>query len=274
MSRLLAVFTLIILGAAACSTNPQGPPGKDIIPPDDLVDLLSDLHYYDGVISHYNDIIDNGDTIDFYAEIFSKHGVDKLRFERSMNYYAFDPVNFERMYEQVVEKLNRRQSELSAITRDDPETFEPENIWNMKRNWSFPEDGANELINVDVPVEGPGIYTFSAQIRMQPQDFSENPRITLWFWYDDGTEEGYRDYFEEERINKDGRIRNYSMTKELSDTNVTRLRGKVLNHSNPDSIWVKHADVYNIKLEYQKIPLSEDPDPDPDQVEQMNRNNF
>ncbi len=254
MSRLLVIFSLILIVVAACSTNPLGPPGKDIIPPDDLVNLLTDLHYFDGVISHHNDILDKSDSIDYYSEIFSKHGVDRIQFEKSMNYYAFDPANFERMYEQVVEKLNRRQSELSAITREDPEAFETENIWDRKSNWSFPDDGANELIDVDVAVEGPGIYTFSAQIRMQPQDFSENPRITLWFWYDDGTEEGYRDYFDEERITKDGRLRNYSITKELTDTNVTRLRGKILNHSNPDSIWVKHADVYNIKLEYQNMP--------------------
>ncbi len=258
MSRIFFILFLALL-ATACSTNPKGPRGKDIIPPEELIDLLADLHYYDGIITHHNDMIDNrdSDSIDLYAEIFSKHGVDRFQFEKSMNYYAFDPANFERMYEQVVEILNRRQTELSAVTMDDPEIAEPENIWDMKRNWSFPDDGANELIYFDLPVEGPGVYTFSAQIRMQPHDFSENPRVTLWFWYDDGSEDGFRIYFDEKSIIKDGRLRNYTLTKELADTSFTRLQGKVLNHSNPDSIWEKNADVYNIKLEYQELDISD-----------------
>ncbi len=251
-------FTLLvalILLFAGCSTNPKGPRGYNIIPPGEMIDLLADLHYYDGLISQ-NDEITAGvdkDSTDLYRFIFEKHGVDRLKFEKSMNYYAFEPGNFERMYAEVIEKLNKRQTEISATAKTDPEQRETEDLWNRKSNWSFPEDGANKYLSVDVTAPGPGEYTFTAEIRMQPHDFSENPRITLWFWYDDGTEEGERIYFPEENIIKDGRLREYSITKELEDPDVTRIKGKVLNHSNPDSTWEKHADVYNIKLEYREF---------------------
>lgn len=112
--RLFLLFQVMFI--IACSSHPKGPPGKDIIKSDRFVEILTDIHFAEGAyqtVSHTIDYLNNPDrdTLAFYQAIFEKHGTDRETFERSMEYYSYNPHQFEAIYDEVVDRLNRMITE-------------------------------------------------------------------------------------------------------------------------------------------------------------------
>ncbi len=266
---LYSLFIVIFL-ISGCSSHPKGPPGKGIINQDRFVDLLVDIHFYEGVYSvtesittHHRDM--SHDTVDFYQGIFEKHGVTREEFQKSFNYYSYSPSQFEKLYTRVIDELNKRMSEaemkeldlLEQPIADQSPPGGSGNLWTLSENWSFPGPDTNKMISFKIPARGPGTYTFTANIRLDGRDISENPRVSLWFWYDDGTEYGYRENFIPFHLDKDGRARQVTVSRELTNTGVTHVKGRVLDLSNPEDTGDRHARVRNIRLSF-----SESPDPE------------
>lgn len=222
---------------------------KEIIPKTKLIPIIVDLHKVDGLIisQAFLNSFPSRDNVSLYDPVFKKHGVSRTQFEKTIHYYSVFPLEFERIYEEVIAELTLEQTHLdelhAAAARD---TIS--NLWPQKGTWNFPKDGSNNKIAFEIPVINLGLYTFSCQIRMYLNDLSVNPSISLWFWYDDGTEFGKRDSFPATAIKKDGKLHFYSVSKELTDTMYTHLNGCLLDHSRPDSIVTNHADVFQIRV--------------------------
>jgi hypothetical protein len=112
----LAAFSLImIMLLAGCSSHPQGPPGKGVLRGDRLVDLLVDMHYFEGVYAISNISASRhdmgADSLDFYLPVLEMHGIGREEFRKTMEYYSYNPPQFEALYNEVVDELNRRLSE-------------------------------------------------------------------------------------------------------------------------------------------------------------------
>jgi hypothetical protein len=109
------VTATAIIAFSGCSSHPAGPPGKDVLRTDQFVNLLIDMHYFEGIytlsgnIGHYRP---GGrmitDSLDFYQPVLDMHGVGRAEFKKSMEYYSFNPSQFEAIYDRVVDELNRR----------------------------------------------------------------------------------------------------------------------------------------------------------------------
>ncbi len=267
---LYTLFILLFL-ISGCSSHPKGPPGKGIMSQDRFVDLLVDIHYLEAVYSVTASITSPRrdvfkDTLDFYHGVFERHGATRDEFKKSMNYYSYDPNLFEKLYTRVIDEINIKISEVDmkelelseASLAEQVNDSGPGNLWNLVDNWSFPGPDTNKMISFKIPARGPGIYTFTAQIRLDREDVAENPRVSLWFWYDDGTEYGHRENFIPFSMDKDGRVRQVRVARELTNPDVTHIKGHVLNLSNPEDLGERHARVRNIRLNF-----SESPDPAP-----------
>jgi len=236
---------------------------------DRFVDLLVDIHFFEGIYSITGDVTsynpDMGDDMpDYYQGIFERHGVTRDEFKKSMNYYSYDPNLFEKLYTRVIDELNIKMSEAEMKEPDLPEPSVAEqvpdsgsgNLWTLGDNWSFPGPDTNRMISFEIPARGPGTYTFTAQIRLDREDIAENPRVSLWFWYDDSTEYGHRENFIPFSLEKDGRARQVTVAGELTNPDVTHVKGRVLDLSNPEDMGDRHARVSDIRLNF-----SESPDP-------------
>jgi hypothetical protein len=124
---IILVSVTSIIAFTGCSSHPEGPPGKDVLKTDQFVQLLIDMHYFEGVytlsgnISHYRP---GGmmatDTIDFYQPVLDMHGVGRAEFKKSMEYYSYNPSQFEAIYDRVVDELNRR---LREAEMQEPERY-------------------------------------------------------------------------------------------------------------------------------------------------------
>ena len=256
-----AVFILIVSLITACASHPQGPPPKGVLKENRLVDLLVDMHYYESVYSITGHISGfrsehGADTLDLYQPVLDKHGIGREQFVETMRYYSFNPPQFEALYNRVVDEINRRHTMAQMELYEEPEPYERyadhpdtrENLWNLAEDWVFPGPDTNKMISFEIPVFEPGTYTFSADIKLDPEDYSKNPAVDIWFFHDDGTGTGHRERFGRVTIIKDGRSRHISVTGVLSDTFNTSVRGRVLDMSNPEESGERHAEVHNITL--------------------------
>lgn len=97
-------FTLLF--AACVNDRPNVP--AELIQPDQMVEILTDIHLVEGnaqVARSYTtagqDFLDSS-----YRLVYAQHGVDMQTFDSSYRFYLRHPKFFERMYEQVIENIN------------------------------------------------------------------------------------------------------------------------------------------------------------------------
>ncbi|MBE7175205.1 MAG: DUF4296 domain-containing protein [Mucilaginibacter polytrichastri] len=88
-----------------------------IIAKDRMTDLLVDIHLVDGSVymtSHPDSV--NKYALGLYKAVFAKHKVDTADFRKSFIYYSEHPIEMDKMYDDVLKKLQVRQD--SALEKN------------------------------------------------------------------------------------------------------------------------------------------------------------
>jgi hypothetical protein len=152
------------------------------------------------------------------------------------------------IYDDVISELTKFQSELQQSGRQKLPPDKMPDLWNQKVEWRLPDDGITDKIEFNIPVSEPGNYILTITSRIHLDDGSKNPRITAYFWFDNGTKEGFRIPFESVPLEKNSRMRVHTLSKTLEDSRVTHIRGFLLDHDPQSGHWEKHADIMNVKL--------------------------
>ncbi|WP_316753401.1 DUF4296 domain-containing protein [Pedobacter gandavensis] len=112
MRNFLYILSLFLL-ISACK---PGIP-KDIIQPDKMPGVLSDIHVVDGYISNLPGV-DSAKKVAsaYYKGIYKKYNVDSAMFARSMTYYNANPKLLDEIYTHVIQDLSRQKA---VITKSD-----------------------------------------------------------------------------------------------------------------------------------------------------------
>ncbi len=246
--RLLFIVT-VILFSGSCHIFHK----KYIIPEKKLIQVLVDIHIADAIamVVPYSGPADIPDSAQVYSSLFKKHNITHAQFDSTMAYYARKPEKLIKIYTAVNTILNKRESEIIA-EGEKPEAEKQIVIWQDNKIYILPQMGKREKIEINVPISKAGVYTFSAKIKMHDDDQSVAPRITLFFWYDNGTPKGYREYFNNTPILKNNHAETYSVSRQLTNPNITHLKGFVLDHSNPDTLFSKHVIVSEMKVHFRE----------------------
>ena len=81
-----------------------------------MVDMIYDMHLHEAYASQYryDKEIEKLESKDMYYSVLEKHGVADSVFAESVVYYSSLPKVYERIYQQVVDRLNMLQEEASA----------------------------------------------------------------------------------------------------------------------------------------------------------------
>ncbi len=113
------VFTILLAG---CSKNEKLP--EYVIPNDEFVSIIVDIHLLDGMMNEVNirREITRHDTINLYSEIFKNHGYTRAQFDSSIIYYTNDINKYDKIYNEVLNKLNRMETELKGEEEENKET--------------------------------------------------------------------------------------------------------------------------------------------------------
>ncbi|WP_455076058.1 DUF4296 domain-containing protein [Prevotella koreensis] len=118
MNRLRDILLLLSVCCFFIACKP-GVPG-DIIQPDDMEEILIDLHVADGMALSNPAAADN---VEYYRLLYrlgvlKKHDVTQAQFDSSMVYYARYPDRLHDIYEDVAERLSKKALALGASAAD------------------------------------------------------------------------------------------------------------------------------------------------------------
>ena len=236
---------------ASCST-------KEIIPEKDMVDVLVKSFLTDATVisPHLNRPLSKLDTINYYAWAFEQMGYSEEQFEKSLDFYTKNPDLLDKILDKVINELSRIEMETGTnlITPEEANAETTPNLWTEKTSWYLPNDGSQQAVNFKIPTVGPGIYTVSAEVRVFSDDGSKNPRMTAFFYFDDGSQHGNRTNIKSVSYQKDGETRVVSIENTLKNPEVTHVMGWVMDHSGQEGSWSKHAEITNITLHYKPLP--------------------
>ena len=91
-------------------------PPEDLIPPEQMTDILYDISIMDAIESNYPNALERND-IRVMEWIQQKYGIDSARFAASDLYYASQPQQYERIYEALHERLLAERDSLNEAIR-------------------------------------------------------------------------------------------------------------------------------------------------------------
>ncbi len=249
--KLIKYILFILIITFSCKSTSEKEK-IEVLPQEKLIPVLIDLHKVDGVLSVYSirRKFKKYDKKDIYDQVLAKHNTTREQVNYSLEYYSDDMEQFEAIFDKLIEELSKLEIPTNIMTLKDEKLALSDNLWNQKENWFLPQDGRQNQIPFSIDIKELGKYTIKAKIKLFSDDRSTNPKLTAYFWYDNGSLEGYRDYFEIE-LKKSNEIESYTISKRLRDDNVTHLKGWILYNDKVEDFWEKHAEVTNIQVEFQ-----------------------
>ena len=113
---LLILSAISIFAFSSCDKPPVEKP-DNLIPEDKMISMLADIHLAEATFAtrrHQDSTIMNTTSPDFYQSVLKEYNVTDTIFEKSYVYYASQPKKFEKMYQQVMNKLNEMEQEFSG----------------------------------------------------------------------------------------------------------------------------------------------------------------
>lgn len=245
---ILLVAATTVFQFTSCNGRRSKEKVNDLIPVVKLVPLLTDVYLADGLIAvpsvqekHWLK-----DSTQIYTEVIESHGFTKPQLDRTMRYYFISkPKKLQKIYDAVIANLSAIESKVNSM---DDAVVTSENLWPGESSYSLPETALTDKVSFDLAIVDTGLYTFTASFRIFPDDQSENPRITLWFWKPDTSAAGVSIYWPEVTLPKDGVAAVRTVSAHITDPTYTRIRGWLMNHDDKEGQWEKHAQIGTISI--------------------------
>jgi uncharacterized protein DUF4296 len=105
------VFIFIGIFVSQCGNKANNSP-ENIIPKGKMIELLTDIHIFDAVMSEkkYNTKKHEYQIEGYYSYLYEKHGYTRAQIDSSISFYSRDPEEYSKMYDDVLEKLSTIQS--------------------------------------------------------------------------------------------------------------------------------------------------------------------
>ncbi len=113
LSLILSAF---LMGLFACQDGKQNTAEKpnNLVSPEKMEQMLSELHIVDALINQKNIAADSAKKLstDYYDLIYRKYAVTANDFNKSFQYYLHNPADMDSIYVKVLENLNMEDLKL------------------------------------------------------------------------------------------------------------------------------------------------------------------
>ena len=114
MIRYLSIGILFL--CISCQDVQKPVPPENLIPEDQMVDILTDVYLANAAKSVNNKIIRNkGVKLDSF--IYAKHQIDSLRFAESNAYYTTQLNTYNDFFVEIERRLNNMQQEVDSLQK-------------------------------------------------------------------------------------------------------------------------------------------------------------
>ena len=139
LSPLLLVLGMIIL-SPACSQKKKIH-GKEFIPREDLVQIITDIHLMDGITNdmRFYRKYNPEDSIDLYGSIFEKYHTDKDAYKLTIEEYSKYPALLDEVYDEVIMQLNLLLEKEESFKQDEAQAPKKPTVGNRPEKLSPPK---------------------------------------------------------------------------------------------------------------------------------------
>lgn len=243
------LVTAAVMLISSCTSRRAEEKNKDLIPADKLVDILTDFYLTDGLMAIPEVFLQHQDkdTMKVYQEVIGKYGYSLENVTSTVrHYFLTNPKKLKRVYNRVLMNLTEYESLLQAEAAETRP--EPENLWLGNTSYALPEEGITNQLYFDFAIPDTGTYTLSLAVVLFADDQSERPRITVWFWKNDGSTAGRTLAWEEKELPKSGTLNYCTLSASTGNEYYTRIRGWLMNHDPKEGRWEKHVRITNVTL--------------------------
>jgi Domain of unknown function (DUF4296) len=233
------ILLLLLLCAFSCRNKKT----DYIIPKDKFKEILIKLELVDSYYNmNYNRLSNLKDT-NYYNEAIAKYGYNRAQFDSTFKYYTRNPKKFDALSDELINDLQKMEQELYVLNSF--ETDSASNLYKGKQRWKLPREGIITKIPFSVAIKDTGNYTINVRLRLLPKDHAKKPRLTAYFWYNDGTKEGHSEFFPEIPYQKTSELTLYKTSKRLKNKKVKFIKGWILNYDYNKGSY-RFAEVKNI----------------------------
>lgn len=171
----VALLCVLLLGMSSCGK-------KAPLNEKRFAALLLDMHQLDGILSVNRTYrgCDELQNYAYYNDLFKNYGITRADFDSCMYYYSAQTVLFSKMYDGIIDSLNRRLTAVDIVLNE------------LKANDSvnyFPIPDTLSLDSVyTVVVDSivPGLYKFSTTLQFDSITTQRVRRIASFFLSEDG----------------------------------------------------------------------------------------
>jgi len=115
----------------------------------------------------------------------------------------------------------------------------------------MPDVSTSNPIEFSIELKGTGVYKIRFRALIHKDDQSENLATNIYFWYDDGSEEGKIEDWAKHIYEKSGRSEVLTLEKHLKNPLFTHLKGKLLDHSPQAGHWEMHSSLSGINITFE-----------------------
>ena len=121
----LSIFIGVILVATSCYQYSKPEKPKDLIPKDQMANILIDIKLLTSANGKNKTILE---TNNLHPEtyIYRKYNIDSLRFASSNNYYSYYAEEYNEIYSKIKDSLGTLQNVLKDIEKKEEEEKEKE----------------------------------------------------------------------------------------------------------------------------------------------------
>lgn len=115
INYILLLFVLLFT-AVSCD-DPVVEKPENLIKRDKMIDMMVDMHLAEATYQarRYEDtLLTNSSSTDFYYSVLQDYEVPDSVFEKSYVFYASKPKDFEKMYQDVMNKLNEMEQQFTG----------------------------------------------------------------------------------------------------------------------------------------------------------------
>ena len=106
-------LTLSLSILITCHTEADGPLPEGVLKEDQMVDLLLDIHLYEGLTYKQRELPQDSMyklQAYFRKAILLQHEVEDSIYELSLSYYETHPRQYHKVYERLIDSLAKRSS--------------------------------------------------------------------------------------------------------------------------------------------------------------------
>lgn len=117
MNRIIVIIIAILI-LHGCQKNKVP---EYVIPTDDMVSILVDVHLTDGMLSssEIRRELAKKDSLNIYNILLHNYGYNRKDFDTSLFYYSKNFTLYDKIYKDVLNQLNEKETQLKEQSQDE-----------------------------------------------------------------------------------------------------------------------------------------------------------